>query len=182
MPRPPASFTHPLDTRSLDAGKDRTFELVPGAGDLDLIAAALDLVGLRKVRLKGTLSPVGARDWRLTAQLGATVVQPCVVTAAPVTTRLEVPVTRLYLRDWQDPDLTGEVEFDGDDESEPLESVIDLGAVLMESLSLALPDYPRAPGVDEVAASIAPPGAPPLDEAAVKPFAALAALKDKMKD
>ena len=28
----------------------------------------------------------GARDWRLVAELGATVVQPCVVTLAPVTT------------------------------------------------------------------------------------------------
>jgi hypothetical protein len=44
---------------------------------------------VRKLRFIGTLEPEGAQDWRLTADLGATVVQPCVVTLAPVTTRLE---------------------------------------------------------------------------------------------
>jgi hypothetical protein len=52
-------------------------------------------------------------------RLGATVVQPCVATLAPVTTRIETGVTRRYLADWQEPEGE-EAEMPEDDTTEAL--------------------------------------------------------------
>jgi hypothetical protein len=92
-------------------------------------------------------TPEGARDWHLDGQLGATVVQPCVVTLAPVTTRLETTVTRRYLADWQEP-RAKRPRCREDDTTEALPERIDLAAVMAEALALVLPDYPRAPDAE----------------------------------
>lgn len=158
---------------------------VPDAAARAEIAAALDLLGLRKLRLAGALHPEGARDWRLEATLGATVVQPCVVTLAPVTTRIDAPVLRRYLAappgpGPADPEAGGEVEMPEDDSIEALPDRLDLGAVLVEALALALPDYPRAEGAGIGAVQVAEPGVTPMTDEAAKPLAGLAALRDRI--
>jgi hypothetical protein len=55
-------------------------------------------------------------------------------------------------------------------------------AVLAEALALALPDYPRAPGAELGQAVFAEPGIEPLRDEALRPFAGLAAFKDRLKD
>jgi uncharacterized metal-binding protein YceD (DUF177 family) len=100
------------------------------------------------------------------------------VTLEPVTTMVAEVVTRTYLADYQMPDGE-EVEIPEDDSQEPLGEVIDAAHVAMEALSLALPLYPRAPGVELGEVVVAPQGAAPLRDADLKPFAGLAALLDK---
>ena len=72
------------------------------------------------------------------------------------------------------------IDPDEDDEIEPLGDRIDLGLVAIEALALALPPYPRKPGATLGPATAAARGAAPLEESALKPFAALAALRGKM--
>ena len=74
-----------------------------------------------------------------------------------------------------------EVEMTGDDEFESLGKWIDPEAVLIESLSLALPTYPRAHGASLEETVLTEPGLEPLTEQAMKPFAGLSDLKDKLK-
>ena len=57
---------------------------------------------------------------------------------------------------------------------------IDLGAVMVESLELALPLYPRAPGAELGEAVFAAPGAEPLKDVDLRPFAGLSALRDRL--
>ena len=71
---------------------------------------------------------------------------------------------------------------DGNDEAEPLRSEIDLGEILVEALSLGLPDYPRADGAALEQAVFTEPGLTPMTDQDTKPFASLAALKDKLKE
>ena len=71
-----------------------------------------------------------------------------------------------------------EVEIPEDDTLEPLGEVIDAAEVAIEALSLALPLYPRAPGVELGAVQVSPPDAAPLQDADLKPFAGLAKLMD----
>jgi uncharacterized metal-binding protein YceD (DUF177 family) len=132
------------------------FELRPDAGDRQALAAALGIDAVRKLRFAGTLEPEGARDWRLEAELGATVVQPCVVTLAPVTTRIDTSVVRRYLADWQEPEAE-EAEMPDDDTTEALPERLDLSAVMAEALALALPDYPRAPDAEMETGNSRPP-------------------------
>lgn len=160
------------------------FLIQPDAPQMAAIAEALDLSGLRKLRLSGEIRAHGATDWLLTAMLGATVTQPCAVTLAPVTTRIDEPVRRLFLRAYDDYDNADEpeVEMPEDDEVERLGAWIDPEAVMIEALSLALPLYPRAEGAALEETVLTEPGVVPLTREKMKPFAGLAALKDQLKD
>lgn len=150
--------------------------LAPDAAACEAIAERLGLLGLRKLRLEGELAPEGRADWRLEARLGATVVQPCVVTLAPVTTRIDVALTRRYVAEMAAP-AGDEIEMPEDDTEEPLPEMLDLAQVMEEALALALPLYPRAEGAELSRAVFGPPGTDPLTDEAAKPFAALGRLK-----
>ncbi|NKX45834.1 YceD family protein [Roseicyclus persicicus] len=171
-----------LHLARLPRGSEAAFDLRPEAEARAALAAELGLIGLRKLRFAGRLVPEGKRDWRLEAELGATVVQPCVVTTEPVTTRLDEPVLRRYLAEMPEPEGADEVEMPEDDTAEPLPATLDLGAVMAEALALALPLYPRAPGSELGEAAFAPPGVAPLTDEDAKPLAGLAALRDRLKD
>lgn len=146
----------------------------------------LDLLDLRKVRLAGALKPQGKREWVLEATLGATVVQACVVSLAPVTTRIDDPVRRRYVPDFHDIHAE-ETERDGegvpmpeDETLEPLPAAVDLMEVLEEALALSLPLYPRADDATMEQAQFAAKGVTPMKDEDLRPFSGLAALRDKL--
>lgn len=170
-----------IRTADLTGNRRRAFDLAPDAQARADLAAELGLLGLDAVRLTGELRPSGRSDVALEARLTADAVQACVVTLAPVPCRIDAAVRRLYVADWQDPE-GDEIEMPEDDTSEPMPDAVDLMAVLTEALALALPDYPRAPGAALSETVFAPPGIEPLRDEALKPFAGLAALKDRIKD
>lgn len=157
--------------------------LVPGDAERGRIAARLGLSALRKLRFEGELVPEDRADWRLRAVLGATVVQPCVVSLAPVTTRIDTSVTRTYRTAMPLLPPGGEIEMPEDDTEEPLPETLDLAAVMEEALALALPLYPRAAGAEmDEPITAAPPGVAPLRDADLNPFAALSRLKRPADD
>ena len=154
------------------------FAVEPDAEARAALARELGIRGLRSLRLRGRAEPSGRDDWRLVAHLGATVVQECVVTLDPVVTRIEEEVERLYVADLPAPPEP-EAEMP-DDAVEPLPAAIDLMAVAREALALALPAYPRAPGAELEQARFAADGVEPMSDEAARPFAGLAALRDRM--
>ncbi len=156
------------------------FNLRPDAPRLKEIAEALDLLGLRKLSFVGDVSAEGSADWRLTAKLGATVVQPCAVTLEPVTTRIDVPVTRLFQSDYSEIEAP-EVEMPDDETLEPIPTWIDPDSIMLEALDLNLPLYPRAAGAELGEVVVTEPGVTPLRDEDARPFAGLAALKDQLK-
>ena len=173
---------HVLRVADLSQRTQTDVTVVPSIAEMSELQSALDVSDLRKVRFEGRLAPLGKSDWQLTAHLGATVVQPCVATLEPVTSRIETEVTRLFVRDYEMPDAP-EAEMPEDETIEPLGTHIDLLHVLTEALSLALPLYPRAPSAeDPVAVSITEPGQRAMTDDDAKPFAGLAALKAKLAD
>jgi len=166
--------------RDLKNGGANGFDLAPDATTRAVIADLLGANAIRKLRFRGEIRAFNKSDWRLDAKLGATVDQPCVITAEKVTTRIDVPVIRLFKKRPEEEPTGGEVEFDGADEIERLGNEIDLGAVLSESLLLALPDYPRIEGAQLKAAVYTEPGITPMGKDEAKPFATLAGLRDKL--
>lgn len=139
-------YSHRLRADRLPARRVTAIDLAPDAEARARIAAALDLTALPAARLSGSLAPAPAGAWAFEGRLQAEVVQPCGVTLAPVTTRIDEALRRV----WSPhaaiaPRSAEEVEM-GDDETEPLGAEIDLGAVLVEALALAIPAFPRAPG------------------------------------
>jgi uncharacterized metal-binding protein YceD (DUF177 family) len=161
------------------ARQDLTFRVEPDEQGRAAVAAFLRIPAIRKLRFEGRLTPVGRRDWHLSASLGATVVQDCVVTLAPVTTRIDEEVVRRYLSDFAEPG-PGEVEMPEDDTAEELPASLDLADVMIEALSLALPPFPRASGADLGEVVVTEPGAVPLTSEGTRPFADLSALRDRL--
>jgi uncharacterized metal-binding protein YceD (DUF177 family) len=155
------------------------FDLAPTPEECAALARLLDARAVRKLRFQGVLraAPGG---WALEARLGVTVVQTCVVTLEPVTTRLDLDVRRLFVQNASPQSIEITLEPLDDDETEALGDRIDLGRVAVESIALNLPAYPRAEGAELGEAVFAAPGQQPLRDAEVKPFSALAALKDKL--
>ena len=156
------------------------FAVEPDANERASHAEALDISGIRKLRFTGTLKPQGKRDWRLDGALGATVVQECVVTLNPVTTRIDEKITRVYLADMDEP-IIGEVEMPEDESIDPLPETVDLVEVMMESLSLALPPFPRADDASLGEAIFSEPGVKPMTDEDARPFAGLQGLKDALE-
>ncbi|WP_126976768.1 YceD family protein [Frigidibacter oleivorans] len=177
-PTPPAGRTPwslPFRVSDLAARKPTRFTHEPGAEARAALAAELGISDIPRLSFRGELSPKGRSDWHLTATLQATVVQPCVVTLTPVTTRLSEPVERRFLADMPEPEAE-EMEVPEDDSAEPLPAVIDAGTVMAEALALALPPYPRAGNAELGAVQATPPGAEPIVEEKLRPFARLADL------
>ncbi|WP_432449721.1 YceD family protein [Aliiroseovarius marinus] len=156
------------------------FRHVADEAECQAIADELGLNALRKLRFEGELRAKGKSDWLLEGLLGATVVQDCVVTLDPVTTRIDENVRRRWVRDLPELEEGDEVEMPEDESLEALTAEIDLTAVMVEALALALPLYPRTEGAALTQQNFAEPGVAPMSDEDAKPFAGLAGLKDKL--
>ncbi len=165
----------------LNSRQPTAVELQPDAEEKQAVAEALGIKAVKKLRFIGQLAPFGKRDWELTAELGATVVQDCVVTLAPVTTRIDEHVMRRYVADL--PEIEGgEAEMPEDDTIEAIPETLDLVTVMIEALSLALPAYPRADGAELAKADFTEPGKTAMTDDDAKPFAGLGELRNSLKN
>jgi hypothetical protein len=162
-------FARVLDLRAVRNLDEVPFDIAPTEAEAEALARLMGAREVRKLRLEGTLRREPAGGWRLEARLRASVVQTCVVTLEPLTTRIDQPVTRRYLPGAAAAPV---VDPEEEDETEPLPDRLDLGLVATEALALALPPYPRKPG-----AALAPAAA---EGGEVRPFAALEALRGKL--
>ena len=132
-----------------------------GLNALPRLAATFDVV-----RRGGGVHVSG----QVTAKAG----QTCVVTLAPVESKIDEAVDLDYAPDIEAADVktkgSGQISKKHAEPPEPLvDGVIDLGAVATEFLILGLDPYPRAPGATF--------DLPVEEEARPNPFAALESLK-----
>lgn len=165
-------WSHPLRSAELPGRKALRFDISPDAGTAAAIADWAGIDAVEGLRLKGEIRPLGRRDFQLEAAFSARVTQPCAITLAPVVTKLSEAVSRSYIAGMQMP-TAEETEMPEDDSAEPLPEVIDLAAVALEVLELALPLFPRAKGAELGSLQAGEPGAEPLTEEAMRPFAGL---------
>ncbi|MCF6271904.1 MAG: DUF177 domain-containing protein [Rhodobacteraceae bacterium] len=173
-----APFEHPIEVERLRANTAFVFDITPNEAEADAIREALGLRGMRKMRFQGEIEPLDKRGWRVKGLIGVSITQDCVITLEPVKTRIDSEVSLRFLPESM-------IEYDTpedvlEDDIEPLGPVIDLGHVALEALGLAIPGYPRSESAQAAQLSAAPPGAAPITDADVKPFAGLADLRSKL--
>lgn len=161
--------------------KPTHFDLTPDANARTKIADALGIAGIKKLRFTGQIAPAGKRDWVLTAELGATVVQPCVITLDPVTSRVDEKIERRYLADYEEI-AASEVEMPEDDTVEAAPETLDLNHVMTEALALALPPFPRSQGAELGQLVHTEAGKDAMTDDDAKPFAGLGALRDALQN
>lgn len=166
-PMPAPEMSRPLRLDRLPRGAPHAFAEEASAEERAAIARLFGAISVDRFRFDGRLLPSGPEGWTLEARLRATIVQRCVVSLQPVAQKIDEPVRRRYL-----PGAEGAIDIDPveEDETEPLPSRLDLGAVAIEAAALALDPWPRHPdaSLPEPAADATP---------APSPFAGLAALK-----
>lgn len=172
----PDPWSHAIAVQTLRDMQEKPVEMEPDAPTRAALAEALGISAIRKLRLSGRLIAADRADWRFEGQLGATVVQSCVVTLDPVTTRLDEPINRYFAADWDEPEAGSEMEMPSDDSIEALGREIDLGRIMAEALALALPAYPRSDTAQSGDIQVTEPGQTPMTDDEAKPFAGLKSL------
>jgi len=141
------------------------------------LARELDIPSCERLSVTYELKPLGAGRYTFGGTLDADVTQACVVTLEPVSAHLsEAFAIELGPTDAleDEPPVAGDREVSSIPDVEPIEDGrIDVGSMVFGTLSAALPQYPRKPGVefDWVDPKVA------ADPDGASPFAALAKLK-----
>lgn len=173
-------FSRPVRIDTLGPSP-RTLEIEADQAEREKLARRFGLPAIHRLAAEAALTAKG-ETVIADGRIRASVTQSCVATAAPVDADLDEPF-RIEFRPQP-------VEGGADDEIELDESEldvvfydgasIDLGEAAAETLSLSLDPWPRAPGADE---ALREAGVKNEEEAETEssPFAALAALKDKLK-
>ena len=154
-------------------GRDLTVAL-----DEPTRAALAEMLKVSAVdRFDATLTVAPLRGGiRALGRLIADIVQPSVVTFEPVPQHIDEPVDRVFLPEAQaqKPTPGSEIFIDLEDDDFPDHidgPEVDLSALLIETLALAIDPYPRAPGESLDSLGIDVGGGP------ASPFAALEKLK-----
>ncbi|MEM1299580.1 MAG: DUF177 domain-containing protein, partial [Pseudomonadota bacterium] len=154
----------------------------PDGKVLAVVAEFLGIEDLSQWRIKGKLVPTKGDGWRLEARMTADVVQACVATLEPVPARIDEELVRGFMpEDAYSATLEEDLDPDAEDAPDTFGAAIDLGAVALEALALSLDPYPRTPDASADPLRTAPPGVEPLTDEALRPFAKLAALKEKLE-
>ncbi|MBA3911503.1 MAG: hypothetical protein C0524_16905 [Rhodobacter sp.] len=166
-------------TGGLSPRKPTRFSYVPDAALRDSMARDLGLLALRKLEFSGQIAPDGRDAMLLTGTLTAECDQACIVTLAPVRTRIAEPVRRRYVAGLEQPE-GDEMEMPEDETVDPMPEVIDIAEIAAEALMLALPLYPRAAGAELGQVVHAGEGIAPLSDNDLKPFAGLAGLAGRL--
>lgn len=179
------AFQHFIQLRDLPSLDGRMTKIKLSEDELGQMADFLGIVSLDKARVEYRLDTHGRDGWRVTGTVFAALTQACVVTLDPVPQVIEEPFERSFepgaAATGLDDSLDVLIDIDEEDPPEPLGTGIDVAAVVMETLALALDPYPRTSDAVFTTQSAAPEGVAPLDTGAVKPFAGLAALKKAME-
>ena len=152
----------------------RHVDLIADANTRAAVAVAIGLRDLSRLEASFDVSHHGRDGLRVVGTVSATVGQTCVVTLDPIENEIDEAVDLTFV-----PDASAEFADDDDGHSRAVEDgpeplvggVVDLGVVATEFLTLGIDPYPRKADA-EFAAPAAAADTP-------KPFAGLAALKNK---
>jgi len=152
----------------------RRFALAADEATRAAIAKSADLRALPRLEATFDVSRHGAEGLHVVGRVGATVGQVCVVSLDPIDSEVEETVDLLFIPGAapasDDADGRVAVVEAAEEAPEPLlGDSVDLGAIAIEFLILGIDLYPRKPGAIFQA--------PPVEDAAEHPFAALAALR-----
>jgi uncharacterized metal-binding protein YceD (DUF177 family) len=169
-----SDFDHRLQLDQIRDG-DR-LDLSADQTECGSIAERLGLMSLDRLEAHAVLSRDGQKI-RATGRVKAALKQACVATGEPVPAHVDEAFDILFLPEPRAGRPEEEVELGANDLDAMFHdgSAIELGSAIVDSLALALDPYPRSAGAD---AALREAGV--LSEEEAGPFAALAALKEKL--
>ena len=176
----PPEFSRTVRVDTL-GGQPRELSIGATEEERAALAQRFGLIGIDRLSAEASVKRSG-EEVRADGSLSAAVVQSCVATGEPVPAEVNEEFSIVFrphpegMSEEEEIELSeGELDvvfYDG--------SAVDLGEAVAETLSLSLDPYPRAPVAEE---ALREAGVKTEEEhkAETSPFAALAALKDKLK-
>ena len=169
-----SDFAHRLPLDQIRDG-DR-LDIIADDEERAIVADRLRLLSLQRLEAHAVLSRDGEKIGA-TGRLKASLEQACVATGEACPAHLDEPFELAFVPEPRAGRPDEEVEL-GESDLDTIfhdGSAIDLGGAVTDTLALALDPYPRSAGAD---AALKEAGV--LTEEEASPFAALAALKEKM--
>lgn len=169
-------FSRPVRVDSLGA-EPRTLTIDAEAEERAALARRFGLREIARLAAEATLLREG-EEVIATGRIQAAVTQSCVASGEPVEALIDEPF-ELRFRPAPVPGGPDDEVKLGERDLDVIfhdGAAIDLGEAVAETMALSLDPYPRAPSADE---ALKAAGVKSEEEAG--PFAALAALRDKMK-
>ncbi|WP_026381124.1 YceD family protein [Afifella pfennigii] len=151
-------FFKPLRLAEVPAA-GRTLKLEASTPERERIAEQLAVPSVAALTAELTIRPISADGYRLDGRLFGEVTRHCVVTLAPITEKVEEDVA-VTLRPAETFERGGpaepgerasreavEIAVESEEDTEPYSgNQVDLGALLVQYVALALDPHPRAPG------------------------------------
>lgn len=134
---------------------------------------------VKRLAFKGEAAPWGPGGWRVAGRVRAVLNQTCVVTLEPIETVVDERVERRFAPAARLAEAEALLPAEARDDLDSLDMGVDAGEIAAETVALALDPYPRKPGVAFGSRIQGPPGAEPLTDEAARPFAKLAALRER---
>ena len=167
------NFTHIVSLEQLKREIDYEFDLVCSKDDLSELTDKLNVLETKKACINGTLKLQTANKIFLEGNVTAKLIQPCSLTLEPIITNISKTILRTFTikseKNIPFKKSTVELTEKSFDDDIILDD-INLGEVLMETISLETPDYPKKSG------ALSP--LPPLSSSpANNPFSILGKLK-----
>lgn len=169
-----SDFTHRLPLDQIRDG-DR-IDICANEQERAAVVDRLGLLSLDRLEAHAVLSRDG-RTVRARGRLKALLDQACVATGDPVPAHIDEPFELQFVPEPMASGADEEVEL-GEGDLDTIfhdGAAIDLGGAIADTLALALDPYPRSAGAN---AALKEAGV--LTEEEASPFAALAALKEKL--
>ena len=126
------------------------FELVASKSNLIFITTVLKLLQVKSAKIEGYLKMENKNRILLNAKVTSKLVQPCSITLDPVIINIRKNIKRTFLIKNPENNLNKVQRINLTGESSNIETIyskISLAEILMETISLETPDYPKKAGV-----------------------------------
>ena len=167
------NFTHMVSLDQLRREIEYEFNLVCSKSDLSQLTNKLNVLVAKKACINGTLKLQSANKIFLEGNVTAKLIQPCSITLEPIITNISKKILRTFTIKSEKNITTKKSIFELTEKSFDDDIILDeinLGEVLMETISLETPDYPKKSG-----ASL--PATPISSSTPDNPFSILRKLK-----
>ena len=148
---PPAlpELSRPLRADKISAG-GVVETIVAKPAEREALAARFGVLGVQKLEATLNVDPAKGKMFAVTGTLSAEVVQPCVVTLEPITSKIVDTIDVLFAPPQMLDKGAGPAQAEVGEEETPepiVDGVIDLGELVAQHLAIAIPLYPRRAGV-----------------------------------
>ena len=167
------NFSHIILVEQIKREIEYEFHLVCSKDALRELANRLNIIEAKKASFNGNLELQLTNQIYLCGTIKAKLIQPCSLTLEPVVTTIHKKITRTFFIGSKENKPIKKSNFELSEKSFDNDTILDeinLGEVLMETVSLETPDYPKKSG-----ASISLTPIESIDEE--NPFSILSKLK-----